>query len=67
VRALLSLMSEDEAGFQDFAAACADLLELASEHLDILDLEVGEEELIEAVVAALAKLRAAVGLHAPTI
>ena len=57
VRALIDLMRENEAGVQGKAAACQELLERASEHLTILDPEVGEEELIQAVAAALAKLR----------
>jgi len=39
------------------AAPCAAVLELARQHLTILDPEVGEEKLIQAVDAALAKLR----------
>ena len=56
-RALLNLMRENEAIVQKLAAGCALLLRLASLHLSILDPEVGEEELIEAVAAALARLR----------
>jgi hypothetical protein len=50
-------MREDEARVQKIAAVCASLLRLASLHLTILDPEVGEEELIEGVAAALARLR----------
>ena len=57
VRALLDLMRENETRAQNVAAPYAAVLELASEHLTILDLEVGEEELIQAVAAALANLR----------
>jgi len=57
VRALLDLMRENEARVQKWAAPCARVLELASQHLTILDPAVGEEELIEAVAAALANLR----------
>ena len=39
------------------AARCAELLEHASQQLTILDPEVGEEELIQAVEATLANLR----------
>ena len=57
MRALLDLMRENEARVQEIATACAAVLESASEDLTILDPEVGEEELIQAVAAALAKLR----------
>jgi len=50
-------MRENEAGMQNWAAGCASVLESAGEHLTILDPEVGEEELIQAVAAALANLR----------
>ena len=58
MRALLDLMRENESRLQKWAALCAQTLESASEHLTILDPEVGEEELIQAVAAALARLRA---------
>jgi len=54
VRALLDLMRENGARVQKWATACAAVLELARQHLTILDPEVGEEELIQAVAAALA-------------
>ena len=57
MRALLDLIRENEAGVQKWAAACAAVLERARQHLTILDPGVGEEELILAVAAALAKLR----------
>ena len=57
MRALLDLMRENEARLQNVAALCANILEHASEHLTILDPEVGDEELIKAVAAALANLR----------
>jgi len=57
VRALLDQMRENEAEVQKFAIACEGVLESASQHLTILDPEVGEEELIQAVAAALANLR----------
>ena len=50
-------MRENGAIVQKWAAMCAAVLELASQQLTILDPEVGEEELIQAVAAALAKLR----------
>ena len=58
MRALLDLMRENEASVQKLAALCAAVLEQASEYLQILDPEVGQEELIQAVAAALARLRA---------
>ena len=57
VRALLDLMRENQARVQKVAAGSANLLERASEQLAILNPEVGEEELIQAVAAALANLR----------
>jgi len=57
VRALLDLMRENEARVQKWAAPCQELLAMASQQLTILDPEVGEEELIKAVAAALANLR----------
>ena len=57
MRALLELMRENEAAVQHVAAACAAVLDHAIQTLTILDPEVGEEELIQAVAAALAKLR----------
>ena len=58
MRALLDLMHENEASVQKLAAGCAAVLEEARRHLKILDPEVGEEELIKAVAAALARLHA---------
>ena len=49
-------MRENEAEVHKFAASCARLLEHASQILTILDPEVGEEELIQAAAAALARL-----------
>jgi hypothetical protein len=57
VRALLDLMRENQAAVQNLAAMCAGLLVHASQILTVLDPEVGEEELIQAVAAALANLR----------
>ena len=57
MRALLDLMRDDESGVQTLAAGCAAVLQSATNILDILDPEVGEEELIQAVAAALAKVR----------
>ena len=61
MRALLDLMRANEASLQKLAARCAALLESARLQLTILDPEVGEEELIKAVAAALAKLDAVLG------
>ena len=58
VRALLDLMRKNEAAVQKSASMCATELELASGHLKILDPEVGEQELIKAVAAEVARLRA---------
>ena len=57
MRALLDLIRENEATAQKMAAPCVSLLELARQYLTILNPEVGGEELIQAVAAALAKLR----------
>ena len=57
MRALLDLMRENQASVQKWAAPYAGVLERASRQLTILDPKVGEEELIQAVAAALAKLR----------
>ena len=58
VRALLDLIRENEAAVQKSASVCAKVLALASGHLKILDPEVGEQELIKAVAAEVARLRA---------
>ena len=58
VRALLDLMRENEASVQTLAVPCAALMGSASQQLTILDPEVGEEELIKAVAAQVAKLPA---------
>ena len=57
MRVLLDLMRENEATVQKIAAPCAAVLKGARRYLTILDPEVGEEELIQAVAAALASLR----------
>ena len=56
VRSLLDLMRENEAAVRTLAAVCALVLEIARKTLKILDPEVGEEELIQAVAAAMANL-----------
>ena len=58
VRALLDLMRENEARSQTVSAVLEAVLKCASEDLTILDPEDGEEELIQAVAAELARLRA---------
>jgi hypothetical protein len=58
VRALLDLLRENETLVQEMAASCAAVLGRASQQLTILDPEVGKEELIHAVAAALARLPA---------
>ena len=57
MRTLLDLMRENGACVRKRAAGCAELLEHASQQLTILDPEVGDKELIQAVAAALASLR----------
>ena len=61
VHALLDLMRENEGRVQKLAAECQQSLKEARWYLTILDPEVGEEELIKAVAAALAKLDAVLG------
>jgi len=56
VRALLHLMRDKEEEVQNMAAPCAAVLRLAILNLTILDPEVGEEELILEVAAALVNL-----------
>ena len=56
VRALLGLMHENEAKVQKNSAFFVRILEEVKHHLTILDPEVGEEKLIQAVAAAEAKL-----------
>jgi hypothetical protein len=57
VRAVLDLMRENETRVQEMTARCTSVLERARQNLTILNPEVGEEELIQAVAAALANLR----------
>ena len=57
MRALLDLMRKNETAVHKWAAPCAAVLAAASQQLTILDPEVGEEELIQAVAVALANLR----------
>ena len=55
MRTLLDLMRENKESVQKLG--CAALLEFARQQLTILDPEVGDGELIQAVAAALANLR----------
>ena len=54
---MLDLMRENETRVQEMTARCTSVLERARQNLTILNPEVGEEELIQAVAAALANLR----------
>jgi hypothetical protein len=56
VRALLTLMRENEAAVQNMSDRCQGLLNYASLHLKVLHPELGEEELIQSVAAEMAKL-----------
>ena len=56
VRALLDLLSENGASVQINLLQCKCLLLKASRHLQILDPEQGEEDLIKSVAAEMAKL-----------
>ena len=57
VRALLDLMHENEAIVHKNSAFFVRILEKVKHHFTILDPEVGEEKLIQAVAAAEVKLR----------
>jgi hypothetical protein len=57
VRALLDVIRRNEASVESMAAAIQHALQLASKCLTALDPEAGEEDLITAVAAELAKLR----------
>jgi hypothetical protein len=57
VRALLDLLRENETAVQNQAAVFQELLRLASLSLEILDPELGEEELIKSFAAEVANLR----------
>ena len=56
VRALLDLVRENRASAQDNLMPCQRLLEQASRHLQILDSELGEEDLVKSIAAELARL-----------
>ena len=58
MRALLDLLRENEARLPKVAALCAQILGHARKRLTILNPAVGEEELIEAVAAEVARLLA---------
>ena len=67
VRALLDVVSENEATVKKFALGCAEIVKRAMFHLKVLNAEVGDEELIEEVAGALAKLRMwMAGVHPAT-
>ena len=55
---MLDLMRENEDGVQILPRACLEVLGDAHHLLKILDYEVGEQELIKAVAAEVARLRA---------
>ena len=58
MRALLDLMSENGVAVQENLLHCRSLLGKASTHLQILDQEQGEQELVKSVAAELAKVKA---------
>ena len=58
MRALLDLVRENGASVQDNLSQCSSLLQHASKHLQILDPELGEEELVKSAAAELAKVNA---------
>ena len=58
MRALLDLMRENGASVQADLLHCQNLLQRASKHFQILDPELGEEELVKFVAAEMAKLTA---------
>jgi hypothetical protein len=60
LRALLDLIRENGASVQDNLSQCRNSLQHASKHLQILDPELGEEELVKSVAAALASVTALV-------
>ena len=58
MRALLNLVRDNEAAVQDDLVSCEYLLQEASKNLTILDLELGEEELVKSVAFEVATLTA---------
>ena len=56
VRALLELMRENETAVQRIAATYAGVLGVAIKTLNVLDLEAGDKELIQAVKVQLVQL-----------
>ena len=56
MRALLAFLRENEARVQEAIGQCVHILDEATKHLQILDPELGDEELIESVAAELARL-----------
>jgi regulator of sirC expression with transglutaminase-like and TPR domain len=65
VRALLDLLRENETAAQNNAHAIYQILQEACKHLEVLDPEAGEEELMSAVASAKAKLRRMAELSEP--
>ena len=58
MRALLDLVRENGASVQENLMLCQDLLEYATSCLNILNPELGEQELVKSVAAELAKVTA---------
>ena len=56
MRALLDLVRENGASVPEHQMHCQNLLQRASKHFQILDPELGEEELVKFVAAELAKV-----------
>jgi hypothetical protein len=56
VRALLDLMRKNGASVPENLMHCQNLLQRASKHLQILDPEHGEKELVKSVAVELARL-----------
>ena len=57
MRTLLNLMSENAVAALRISATCQQVLRLASKHLNILDPDIGEKELVKSVADHLAKLQ----------
>ena len=56
MRALLDLLRENALGGHRMLHQCRELLEEASSHLEVLDPERGEEELVKSMAVELASL-----------
>jgi hypothetical protein len=57
VRAMIDMIREDEQKVQMVAAMCVSILIHACDVLTILDPELGDEELIQAVASTLTKIK----------